>query len=247
MTSTCNLGSRELSGGCQQTAVSYCSRPGNIHSQWCANFFASPDGNADAMLESYCEKAVAEVLKDGGRLRDLDPRDRRICGCFYPPAVYTQYFKHLKGKSHVTAPCAFSPCANSRAKPHAVKSGRIKCPDVIECNQRCEIHAAGSLENVRCNQTCDIKVAETSEKLNAGADVAAKRARSYTKWKKRTHTASNTGSSGDATQSPDTDSERADGHGMQTAAWVLGGILLACLVIYAVRSHHTRPKPRKTL
>jgi hypothetical protein len=180
MVNTCPLAEKGLSGGCQRMGKRYCDKPGNMRSQWCSSFFASPDSNVDDLLKGYCEKALSNV---SGRLLDLDPRDRKLCGCFYPQNVYDNYFKRMKGKSLVSAPCSFSPCANSNYLPYGVKTGAIVCPTVVECNQECNIKVtAKTVDQVTCKQNCllNVDLAEAAKNKGTRAYTARnKRTRSY--------------------------------------------------------------------
>jgi len=234
LTSTCELGRAGLSSGCEQTGIRYCRRDaGNMRSKWCSTFFASKYTNVDDLLRGYCADAVAKVLADGGRLRDLDPRDRKLCSCFYPTAIYNEYFKYLKNKSHQTAPCSFSPCANSDIHPFLVKKGTTQCPTVVECNQRCEINTkAHSVGRIECNQECNLTVA--LEDLQPKGE-----ARAYAQLKRQAPRSSSSvggrGGGGDDATGDGASSSSCWG-GTEVAGLVVGGILLACLVAYAIRT-----------
>ena len=139
---------------CTEIAQKFCSKEENTNSPWCKQFYSSKTGNADGVLTSHC----AKVLARAGSINKVTAQEAHLCACFWPKAVYDDYFNRDVWKnippSVTQPPCVFPGCAGNSENliPYAYKTGAIVCPDVKQCLQSCTITSAGKLVGAGCEQ-----------------------------------------------------------------------------------------------
>jgi hypothetical protein len=240
MTKTCDFSLNPYPAPCQRVAQTYCKNAGNVYTEYCRNFFASTDGDADAILAEHCLLAVNDV---NGKLSALDPRDRDLCGCHYRESVYSEYFAHLRGASNAQKHCAASICANSKYKPRNVKNNTARCPNLQVCVQNCNIKVNGvTVRDINCKQHCELRAAEGKPDELPGESSFVQTADTGRGW--FTATAADTGR-GWFTTTLASDPNKGGGERHTTYHYrnigvALGLLALGCALAYGARKEYRR-------
>lgn len=144
---------------CELLLDGYCSN--HMDEEICLERCQERNKNCDGILQHWCQnvrKATAvEVFQD--------PKLARICGCFLPPQIYSNFFADLEkaGIGKIQArpefkECYFGPCSRNSDLLYALKNRGPQCPNISACLSEITVTNTGEIKGpvrVENNNDCN--------------------------------------------------------------------------------------------